>query len=245
MKCPGQDSRFWQPGAIFESQCPNCGQAVEFFKDESTRRCKQCGHKFVNPKMDFGCASYCKFAEQCLGELTPELLAKREDLLKDRVAIEMKKYFQKDFKRIAHASKVARYAEEIVKAERGDPSVVLCAAYLHDIGAREALRKHQSTDAQFQEQEGPEVAREILARLGARPELITEVCDIIGHHHHPRDSETTNFKAVFDADYLANLEEEGQASVNDVGVSPDVVNGALLTDSGRVLAKNVLKFPNS
>jgi HD superfamily phosphodiesterase len=244
MKCPGQDSRFWQPGAIFESQCPNCGQAVEFFKDESTRRCKQCGHKFVNPKMDFGCASYCKFAEQCLGELTPELLAKREDLLKDRVAIEMKKYFQKDFKRIAHASKVARYAEEIVKAEQGDPSVVLCAAYLHDIGAREALRKHQSTDAHFQEQEGPEVAREILARLGARAELITEVCDIIGHHHHPRDSETTNFKAVFDADYLANLEEKGQASANDAGVSPEVVNGAFLTDSGRALAKNVLKFPN-
>jgi hypothetical protein len=42
---------------------------VEFFKDESTRKCKNCGHGIINPKMDFGCAAYCKFAEQCLGEL--------------------------------------------------------------------------------------------------------------------------------------------------------------------------------
>jgi HD superfamily phosphohydrolase YqeK len=242
MKCPGQDSRFWQPGAIFEAQCPQCDHAVEFFKDESARKCKHCGHKFVNPKMDFGCASYCKFAEQCLGELTPELLAKREDLLKDRVAVEMKKYFQRDFRRIAHSSKVARYAEEIVRNEGGDPAVVLCAAYLHDIGAKEAERKHHSTEPQFQEMEGPEVARELLARLSARAELVAEVCDIIGHHHHPRDAETINFKVVYDADTIANLEEKSQELPTDVEVLQTLVDSSLLTDSGRTLAKNILKF---
>ncbi len=45
--------------------------------------------------------------------LPPELIAQKEDLLKDRVAIEMKRYFGTDFKRIGHASRVARYAEEI------------------------------------------------------------------------------------------------------------------------------------
>jgi hypothetical protein len=49
--------------------------------------------------MDFGCASYCKYAEQCLGELPPELLAQRDDLLKDRVAVEMKRYFGRNFRR--------------------------------------------------------------------------------------------------------------------------------------------------
>ena len=52
--------------------------------------------------MDFGCASYCPHAEQCLGGLPPELMAQKEDLLKDRVAIEMKRYFTADFKRIGH-----------------------------------------------------------------------------------------------------------------------------------------------
>ena len=94
-----------------------CGHEVEFFKDDPLRKCDKCGHRFINPEMDFGCASYCEYAEQCIGTLPPELLAKREDLLKDRVALEMKKYFKQDFKRIGHATKVARYAERIGKSE--------------------------------------------------------------------------------------------------------------------------------
>ena len=115
MKCPGQDTRYWNKEAAFEIACPQCGRVEEFFQDEATRRCKKCGHKIVNPKMDFGCAAYCKFAEQCLGDLPPQLVAQRKELLKDRVALEMKRYFGKDFKRIGHATKVARYAEKIVK----------------------------------------------------------------------------------------------------------------------------------
>ena len=136
MKCPGQDSRYWKPGAIFEAECPECGNTLEFFKDETARKCKKCGHRLVNPKMDFGCAAYCKFAEQCLGELPPELVAERSDLLKDRVAIEMKRYLKTDFKRIGRASKVARHAEKIAKEEGGDVAVVVIAALLHQIEDR-------------------------------------------------------------------------------------------------------------
>jgi DNA-directed RNA polymerase subunit RPC12/RpoP len=74
MRCPGQDSRYWKQEAIYNVTCPHCGNELEFFKDESTRRCKKCGNKIVNPKMDFGCASYCKYAEQCLGDLPPEII---------------------------------------------------------------------------------------------------------------------------------------------------------------------------
>ena len=42
MKCPGQDSRNWKPGDIFEMACPKCGKPLEFFKDEPLRRCKSC-----------------------------------------------------------------------------------------------------------------------------------------------------------------------------------------------------------
>jgi hypothetical protein len=113
MICPGQDTRYWKPGDIFEAPCPHCGRAIEFFKDESTRKCRGCHRLVTNPRMDFGCAAYCKYAEQCLGELSPDLLSRRKDLLKDRVAVEMKKYFRQDFKSINHAVRVARYAEQI------------------------------------------------------------------------------------------------------------------------------------
>lgn len=239
MRCPGQDSRYWKPGAIYEVSCPVCDSPVEFFKDESVRRCKKCGHKMVNPKMDFGCAAYCKFAEQCIGELPPELIAQKKDLLKDRVAIEMKNYFRQDFKRIGHATKVARYADQIVREEKGDPAVVLSAAYLHDIGIHEAERKYQSTEAKYQEEEGPPIARDILIKLGAQPDLIDEVCDIIAHHHHPRAEETINYKAVYDADLIVNL-EEGQ---KEKGLNAEEFTGLIeknfLTESGRKLANSI------
>ena len=241
MKCPGQNTRYWKPEAIFEAQCPECGRKVEFFKDDTTRKCRNCGHRFLNPAMDFGCASYCQFAEQCLGNLPPELLAQKEDLLKNRVAIEMKRYFKTDFKRIGHATRVARYAERIGKAERkGNMAVVLSAAYLHDIGIHEAERKYNSTVPKYQEQEGPPIARSILEKLGAKKELIDEVCDIVGHHYHPRPEETANFKALYDADLIANIEDNYKDKPIDVVQIEKIIKKSFLTESGRIEAKKIL-----
>jgi len=244
MKCPGQDSRYWKPGAIFEAKCPECGIEVEFFKDDTARTCKKCGYRFLNPDMDFGCASYCKYAEQCIGNLPPELIAQKEDLLKDRVAIEMKRYFKQDFKRIGHATRVARYAEQIGKEEQGNLAVVLTAAYLHDIGIKEAERKHQSTAARYQEEEGPPIAREILDNLGAREELTEEVCDIIGHHHHPRPKETINFMSVYDADMIVNLEETHKENPMASEKLANIIEKSFLTQSGGNLAKKILLSNN-
>ncbi|MCJ7547894.1 MAG: HD domain-containing protein [Deltaproteobacteria bacterium] len=240
MQCPGQDSRFWGSGAIFETACPQCGKEVEFFKDEPTRACKGCGFKIVNPKMDFGCASYCQFAEQCVGDLPAELLAQRKDLFKDRVAVEMKRYFQYDFKRIGHATKVARYAERIVKQEGGDPAVVLSAAYLHDIGTNEAERKYEDSDVRHHEEEGPPIARQILGRLKAAEPLIDEVCAIISHHHHPGQEDTVNFKVVYDADLIVNLEERQKEAPVEEGNLAASIDRGFLTAEGRALARKVL-----
>jgi DNA-directed RNA polymerase subunit RPC12/RpoP len=240
MRCPGQDSRYWKPEAVYNVPCSKCGSLMEFFKDEPTRRCKKCGHKMVNPKMDFGCAAYCKFAEQCLGDLPPELIAQKKDLLKDRVAIEMKHFFKQDFKRIGHATKVARHAEQIAKEEKGDVAIVLTAAYLHDIGIKEAEARYQSSEAKYQEELGPPIARDILTKLGATPGLIDEVCDIIGHHHHPRPEETMNFKVLHDADLIVNLEESQGNGSRDPEKLKTLIEKNFLTESGRQLAKKTL-----
>jgi putative nucleotidyltransferase with HDIG domain len=240
MQCPGQDSRFWGLDAIFETACPQCGKEVEFFKDEPFRACKGCGFKMVNPKMDFGCASYCQFAEQCVGDLPAEVLAQRKYIFKDRVDVDMKRYFQYDFKRIGHATKVARYAERIVKQERGDPAVVLSAAYLHDIGIKEAERKYEDADVHHHEEEGPPIARQILGRLKAPEALIEEVCAIISHHHHPGEEETVNFKAVYDADLIVNLEERQKETSLDEDDLASSIDREFLTAEGRELARKVL-----
>jgi HD superfamily phosphodiesterase len=190
--------------------------------------------------MDFGCAAYCQYAEQCIGNLPPELLAQKESLFKDRVAIEMKKYFGKDFKRIGHASRVARYAHAIANKEGGDIAVILAAAYLHDIGIHEAEKKFQSTAAQYQEQEGPPIARQIMEKLGAKQSMIDEVCDIIGHHHHPRDTETLNFKILYDSDSIVNLEEQNKEKPISSERLTQIINNKFFTEQGRNEAKKVL-----
>ncbi len=240
MKCPGQDTQYWKPGAIFEATCPECKHEVEFFKDDTTRKCGNCGHRFVNPQMDFGCAAYCQYAEQCLGTLPEELLAQKEDLLKDRVAIEMKRHFKQDFKRIGHASRVARYAQRIGIGERGNMAVILSAAYLHDIGIHEAERKHDSTAARFQEIEGPPIARAILEKLSAKQELIDAVCDIVGHHHHPKPDDSVEFKVLYDADLLTNIEEKQKTAPSDPEQLADTIEKAFLTENGRLEARKVL-----
>jgi HD superfamily phosphodiesterase len=155
----------------------------------------------------------------------------------------MKHYFKQDFRRIGHATRVARYAEQIVREEKGDPAVVLSAAYLHDIGIHEAERKHRSTEAVYQEEEGPPIARDLLTRLGARADLIDEVCDIIGHHHHPRLEETINFKVVYDADLIVNLEENQKENALDSEKWAALIEKNFLTKSGRKLARKTLLAP--
>ncbi len=134
MKCPGQDMQYWTDDAIFEVDCPECSSTVEFYKDDTSRKCPRCAHRFVNPKLDFGCASYCQFAEQCLGTLPENFLGGREDLLKDKVAVLLKRHLKTDFKSIREATERAQIGEKICKQEGGNLVVVLCAAYLCRVG---------------------------------------------------------------------------------------------------------------
>jgi len=234
MICPGQDTRYWKPGDIFEVDCPRCGSKLEFFKDESARRCKACQTMVANPRMDFGCAAYCKYAEQCLGEMTPDLLAKRKDLLKDRVAVEMKKYFKQDFQSISHAMKVSRYAEQIASDEKADLAVVLSAAYLHAIACPEG---ETGAPAPGPFCGGLGTVQALLQPLGPGEEFIDEVLDTIkalwGNQGSPGSK---NARILCDAHTIATEQEKegGQLKIEQ-GL------GALFhTEAGEKLGAKIL-----
>jgi hypothetical protein len=195
MKCPGQDTQYWNAESIFEVECPQCKQPVEFFKDDTTRKCRSCGHRFVNPKMDFGCAAYCQYAEQCLGDLPPELVARQEDLLKDRVAVAVKRHLKSDFKHIGRITRRFRHAERIGKERRANLPVVLIAALLWDLDADRA-------------QDQAPVAQSILTQLKAPEPLVEQVCRIIARQDGgTSDDQSAEYQLVAEADRLA-LEEE-------------------------------------
>ncbi len=226
IKCPGQDTGFWDFSAIYDVKCPKCGQPVEFFKDEPASMCKKCGYEFVNPKMDFGCAAYCKYAEQCLGSLPPELIAEKEELFKDRIAIEVKKYIGSNFKKISRIMKTARYAEQMIKEEIASPAVILSAAYLYDIGTDRV--------------ESQTIARDILKKLKARQEMIEDVCNLIAVSHQIDEDMTINHKILHDAVELTNFEDKIKEGTTDSKELITKIDKDLITETAKKLAKNKL-----
>lgn len=207
IKCPGQDTRFWRPQDVFEVECGECGASVEFFKDDAYRRCPTCGTRITNPKLSLGCAQWCRYAKECLGYDPKELLAQQaeEASLADELVEALKREFAGDQPRITHALLVLERAEEIMRAEGGDPRVVVAAALLHDIGMRAAERKHGSTEAQYQELEGPPIARRIMKELGLDVTTVEHVCRIVGSRHSGGEVDTVEFRIIWDADWLVNL----------------------------------------
>lgn len=206
MKCPGQDMQYWNADAIFEVKCPECKKPVEFYKDDTNRRCHHCGHRFVNPKMDFGCAAYCQYAEQCLGTLPEEFAGAQEALLKDKVAVEVKRHFKNDFHRIGHATRVARYAETLGKSAGANVAVLLCGAYLHDIGKTSTGESVDSTS---------EIATDILTRLKTKEPMLEAVCAILEKRNTKENDLTLERQLLADAANLALLEEACKNKENE------------------------------
>jgi HD superfamily phosphodiesterase len=131
------------------------------------------------------------------------LLAKRSDLLKDRIAFEVKRYFKDDFKRIGHIARVAGYAEQLGKQQKGDLGAIMSAAYLHEVGAVQSLADSIKPNPDYQDLNAA-VAYAILTDLGAQESLKQEVCHIIEMFYQNKVSEDPNFQAF----YLAHEKAE-------------------------------------
>jgi len=196
-KCPGQDTRFWKPNDVYTVECPKCGKPVEFFKDDIRRRCKKCGHMFINPKLNLGCARWCQYADQCVGAIGKEEF-------KEIITLAMKEHCSGDKERIENALKTLRFAEDILEHEKGNPKVVIAAGILYDIGLYEVEREPERAKESDQKKDNLPTVRGILERSGSKAEVIEEVCQIIENNHHPENITTLNGKIVHDAVRLAN-----------------------------------------
>ncbi len=192
MQCPGQDNRYWAGKEVFESPCLHCGHKIEFFKDDSQRTCPQCGNKVLNPKIDFGCASYCQYAEQCLGSMPPEILAKQGNLFKDRLTIAVKRQMISDDAGYNIATKRADYGEILCKLENGDMAVILTTALLSKIDSPE----------------------EILITLKAKEELVDQVTALLNNKEQLNE-ENKNLRDIFhDACLLADIDSGNRSTVS-------------------------------
>lgn len=127
------------------------------------------------------------------------------------VALAMTDYMKGDVKRINHFLKVHAYALIIAEGEgfsEEEKEILEVAAYTHDIGIRLAEEKYHSAAGIWQQKEGPAEAEKLLAPLGYPRAVTDRVKYLIAHHHEYGNIEGRDFRALVEADFLVNADED-------------------------------------
>ncbi len=124
-KCPGQDRRYWKPEDIYEMECPDCGNILEFWKTDVRVRCEKCRRLVSNPRFDLGCAAWCPYADYCLGDVAKGY-GKPESFL-EKIRSEMEQIFGKNKEALDKLNNVLPVVEKL-SAERGAELLVTVLA---------------------------------------------------------------------------------------------------------------------
>lgn len=118
--------------------------------------------------------------------------------------------YDPDGPNIHHLMAVHEYSVLIAQMENVDDHTLILtelAAFLHDIGVKISLEKFGNSQAQHQEEEGPAIARELLAVMDLPQCDVERVCFIVGHHHTYQAIDGIDFQILAEADYIVNLME--------------------------------------
>lgn len=124
---------------------------------------------------------------------------------------EMVEYYRGDPKRIQHFTKVHSFARRIGIMENLSEEEQLrleAAAYTHDIGIRKAEELYGECHGKLQEELGPDIAKEMLEKIGFSEDVVERVCFLIGHHHTYDRIEGADYQILVEADFLVNLYED-------------------------------------
>jgi hypothetical protein len=183
MQCPGQDNRYWKGEAVFEIPCPHCGNILEFFKDDSQRTCRQCGHRVLNPKIDFGCASYCPYAEQCMGSLPAEVRAKGGELFKEKLMVAIRKQLLNNEQQYQLVTRRAEFGEQLCREEGGNMAAIVAAALLSGSTTPDLL----------------------LSELAAEKDLVVAVNRLLAHEPATNDQEEKSAAIFHDICLLGDM----------------------------------------
>lgn len=147
-----------------------------------------------------------------------------------------------DPKRIQHFMKVYAFAKMIAEEEQigaKQREVIEAAALVHDIGIHAAEKKYRSAAGEYQEQEGPPIARAMLMALEFSPALTNRVCELVAHHHSYQNIDAVDLQILVEADFLVNLYEDGRPD-GDGGFMPD--KAAVETAYQRIFATETGKW---
>ena len=138
-----------------------------------------------------------------------------------RLAEAMIAYYKGDARRVHHFLAVYGFAKAIAELEGVDAAtqnIIEAAALAHDIGIKASIERYGSYTASSQEEEGPPVARPLLASLGYAPQDVERICHLIGNHHTYDTIDGIDYQILVEADFLVNIhghnmDKEGAAAI--------------------------------
>jgi hypothetical protein len=169
---------------------------VEIFKDESAGRCRACGHKFLNPGADFGCAQWCSLAKECLGFApTNQGAANSEGAFAAKLLQWAQSRFPGQPARFARVLRAFQHAKDLVRKEGGNPRVALSAAILL------AAATYPAADGPAAQGE----AEAVLKNAGVEQDTLGQVSQLVAGCVAGTESETIEFRIVRDANALARI----------------------------------------
>ena len=128
----------------------------------------------------------------------------------NKLHAEMIKLYAGDPKRIQHFCKVHSYAKLIAELENVDEKtrfILETAALTHDIGIHICEQKYGDCGGKLQEQEGPGLAQQLLAKLRFPEDVSTRVQYLIAHHHTYDNIDGIDYQILVEADFLVNIME--------------------------------------
>ncbi len=114
-------------------------------------------------------------------------------------------------KHVQHFFKVYEFAHIIAlreKASKETCDLVEAASIVHDIGINISMEKYGSSAGHYQELEGPDLARDMLKRVGYDSNFIERVAYLVGHHHTYTNIDGMDYQILVEADFLVNMFEE-------------------------------------
>ena len=200
-KCPGQDTRYWKPGDIFSLQCGKCGKSIEFFKDDVSRKCPECGIRVQNPKITIGCAMWCEHAAGCLGydprtavtELQGE--ASEKSVIK-KILYEISERYGKESSIYHNAEILLEQAVSMLKGETSNPKIVLPAALMLAVESDKSVTLSENLNSSLYKNKSFPAAGEILTDAGIDDNIIDEICELISSVIDGENIESREFAIV-------------------------------------------------
>jgi HD superfamily phosphohydrolase YqeK len=132
-----------------------------------------------------------------------------------------------------HTRRVFEIAKQNFVIPKELEELVFCSIIMHDIGGSTIKNQYKH---------GPEIASQILQKLGYEEDFIKVVCEIVRTHHDHPNKPSLPFKILYDSDKLVMFSHEEFSHYNSlVNFDWDQIITRIYHEHAKELAKKLLK----